>query len=79
MEQEKIDALIRHNGALVRRANDMRLLLARTMDQITVVLDAAEPVAAQHEDEPSEFVVPAEDMQELRDTLVAVRAWCRAE
>jgi len=79
MEQEKINALIRHNGALVRLANDRRLLLARTMDQVTVVLDAAEPVAAQHEDEPSEFVVPAEDMQELRDTLVAVRAWCRAE
>ncbi len=51
------------------------MMLRRAENAIGQVLDAAEPIAGQHEDEPVEYAVPAEDIDELRAVLVVARAW----
>ncbi|HFQ92034.1 MAG TPA: hypothetical protein ENK29_04060 [Chromatiales bacterium] len=75
ISQEQMDELVCHNGRLVRAANDLRLMLRRAENAIGQVIDAAEPIARQHEDEPVEYAVPAEDIDELRAVLVVARAW----
>ncbi len=40
------------------------------INTVKELIDAAEPIAMQHDEEPDEYVVPAECIEDLRQALV---------
>jgi len=74
-----MDELHRHNGALVRTAHDLRRMLQQALTTMESALGAAVPVAEQHEEHPSEYMLPAEDIDEMRSIITVIKAWREAK
>ena len=76
MNQEQFDEMIRHNGRLVRTANDLRAQLMSAVSALKAIIDAAEPIAGQHDEgDPVEYVVPVEDLDNARAVCAVASAW----
>lgn len=67
---EQLDELVRHNMNLVATAQKMRQALEQAHNAIRMVLDLSEPIAEQHDDEPVEWVVHGDNLDELRQVLL---------